>query len=183
MRSNSSKSEHHNSKEDNPIPLPPRDKNKALLTAKPRHTRKHPLIIPPTSFQATLDKVNCPAKSPLSQTNPFVRAEPTEPLYSNNIQDVAEKNSESVHFEEQIESNLNALDEIHAEVDVVDGICNDFDKINTEEDGSLTHHVSCEDLLKFANAKPLSRTRGNDSDEVRIMSKVLGKNVSMKLGN
>lgn len=41
-----------------------------------------------------------------------------------------------------------------------------------------THHVSCEDLRKFANTKPNSRTRGNDSDEVRIMLKVLGKDVS-----
>ncbi|XP_045470337.1 activated Cdc42 kinase-like isoform X2 [Harmonia axyridis] len=178
MRSNSSYSEQNNSsKEDNPIPLPPRDKSKALLTSKPRHTRKHPLIIPPTSFQTTLDKVNCTAKPPISQTNPFVRTK-SEPVYSNNVQGVIEKNTDSVHFEEQIESNLNALDEIPSEIDVVDGVCDDFARIKTEEDGSLTHHVSCEDLLKFANTKPLSRTRGNDSDEVRIMSKVLGKNVS-----
>ncbi|KAJ8971631.1 hypothetical protein NQ317_015907 [Molorchus minor] len=44
LHSNKPNPDHH---EENPIPLPPRDRNKALLAAKPRHTRKHPLIIPP----------------------------------------------------------------------------------------------------------------------------------------
>lgn len=151
---------HH--REENPIPLPPRDRNKVLLAAKPRHTRKHPLIIPPTSLQRTLDKVN-QISPPIEQfkTNP-------EPVYTNSTTHIQHKNHESIHFEEQIESNLNALDEIQQEqVDVVDGFKND------------DHHVSCEDLLKFANTKPSSRTRGNDSDEVRIMSKVLGNDVSI----
>ncbi|XP_056634677.1 activated Cdc42 kinase-like isoform X2 [Diorhabda sublineata] len=161
-------------KDENPIPLPPRDKSKALLAAKPRHTRKHPLIIPPTSLQRTLDKVNTVSPPPTSDAaNPFHK---TEPVYTNNSVIVG-KNTESQHFEEQIESNLNALDEIPAEQDVVDGeeiagdAKNDKEKIHS-------HHVSCEDLLKFANSKPQSRTRGNDSDEVRIMSKVLGKDVT-----
>ncbi|XP_055531298.1 activated Cdc42 kinase-like isoform X4 [Wyeomyia smithii] len=37
------------------------------------------------------------------------------------------------------------------------------------------NYVSCEDLLEFAE-KPKGRARGLESDEVRIMSKVLGKN-------
>ncbi|KAJ8971632.1 hypothetical protein NQ317_015908 [Molorchus minor] len=87
------------------------------------------------------------------------------------------KNPESQHFEEQIESNLNALDEIPVEQDVVD--CgSDFTDLRNEKEKIHSHHVSCEDLLKFANAKPSSRTRGNESDEVRIMSKVLGKDVT-----
>lgn len=88
---------------------------------------------------------------------------------------IVEKNHDSQHFEEEIESNLNALDEIPVEQDVVDG---DFESLKNEEEKIHSHHVSCEDLLKFANSKPSSRTRGNDSDEVRIMSKVLGKDVS-----
>ncbi|KAK9879558.1 hypothetical protein WA026_006628 [Henosepilachna vigintioctopunctata] len=178
IRSNSAFSDHQHAREDNPIPLPPRDKSKALLTAKPRHTRKHPLIIPPTSFQTTLDKVNCVSKPQMPQTNPFVKPNSSEPLYTNNVHSLVGKNSDSINFEEQIESNLNALDEIPQETDVVDGACQSFDKMKTEDDSNLSHHVSCEDLLKFANAKPSSRTRGNDSDEVRIMSKVLGKNVT-----
>ncbi|KAL1381406.1 hypothetical protein pipiens_000431, partial [Culex pipiens pipiens] len=39
------------------------------------------------------------------------------------------------------------------------------------------NYVSCEDLLEFAE-KPKGRARGLESDEVRIMSKVLGKNVN-----
>lgn len=160
------------SKEENPIPLPPRDKTKALLAAKPRHTRKHPLIIPPTSLQRTLDKVNT--------VSPPINHQPDlERIYANHVSHVAssEKNPESQHFEEQIESNLNALDEIPAEQDVVDGEA-DLNSSKSEEEKIHSHHVSCEDLLKFANSKPPSRTRGNDSDEVRIMSKVLGKEVS-----
>lgn len=88
---------------------------------------------------------------------------------------MVEKNPESIHFEAQIESNLNALDEIPQEQDVVDGIA----QMRVEDENKLSsHHVSCEDLLKFANTKPSSRTRGIDSDEVRIMLKVLGKDVS-----
>ncbi|XP_023030050.2 activated Cdc42 kinase-like isoform X1 [Leptinotarsa decemlineata] len=161
----------NNHKDENPIPLPPRDRNKILLTAKPRHTRKHPLIIPPTSLQRTLDKVNTVSPPPTSNRDPFVRP---EPVYTNNA---AEKNPESQHFEEQIESNLNALDEIPGEQDIVDGV-EGFVDLKADEEKIHSHHVSCEDLLKFANSKPPSRTRGNDSDEVRIMSKVLGKDVT-----
>uniref|UniRef100_A0AAR5P1S0 non-specific protein-tyrosine kinase n=2 Tax=Dendroctonus ponderosae TaxID=77166 RepID=A0AAR5P1S0_DENPD len=160
------------SKDENPIPLPPRDRNKTLLTSKPRHTRKHPLIIPPSSLQRTLDKVNTVSPPSHGVTDPFANQSNAEPLYSNNMVQIAEKNPDSLHFEEEIASNLNALDEIHSDHDVVDGV--DF---KGEDDKVQMHHVSCEDLLKFANAKPSSRTRGNDSDEVRIMSKVLGKDI------
>ena len=44
------------------------------------------------------------------------------------------------------------------------------------------HHVSCEDLLDFATdlkqAKPSYSQKEIDSDEVRIMQKVLSKDVS-----
>lgn len=38
-------------------------------------------------------------------------------------------------------------------------------------------HVSCEDLLEFST-KSQSKSRGQDSDEVRLMSKVLGKEMT-----
>lgn len=41
-----------------------------------------------------------------------------------------------------------------------------------------SNSVSCEDLLEFANRKPKGKERGVESDEVRIMTKVLGTNVS-----
>lgn len=45
--------------EDNPLPLPPRDRSTMQLNvSQKRHVRKHPLIIPATGVQRTLDKVN-----------------------------------------------------------------------------------------------------------------------------
>lgn len=45
--------------DDNPLPLPPRDRsNLQLNVAQKRHVRKHPLIIPATGIQRTLDKIN-----------------------------------------------------------------------------------------------------------------------------
>lgn len=41
-----STSSHSQAGEDNPIPLPPRDRSKPSFSNKPRHQRKHPLIIP-----------------------------------------------------------------------------------------------------------------------------------------
>ncbi|KAJ8669292.1 hypothetical protein QAD02_000551 [Eretmocerus hayati] len=47
------------STEDNPIPLPPRDRSKTLQpkSSLPRHQRKHPLIIPGGGLSRTLAKV------------------------------------------------------------------------------------------------------------------------------
>lgn len=53
----------------NPIPLPPRDRNKVLLTSVKRHVRKHPLIIPATGLQRTLSKVTTPVEE--KQPSPF----------------------------------------------------------------------------------------------------------------
>lgn len=44
----------------NPIPLPPRDRNKVLLANVKRHVRKHPLIIPGLGLQRTLNKITTP---------------------------------------------------------------------------------------------------------------------------
>lgn len=41
------------------------------------------------------------------------------------------------------------------------------------------NHVSCEDLLDFSNKKPKGKERGLESDEMRILSKVLGSKVSV----
>lgn len=49
----------------NPIPLPPRDRNKVLLTNVKRHVRKHPLIIPASGLQRTLNKVTTPVEEKL----------------------------------------------------------------------------------------------------------------------
>ena len=50
-------------------------------------------------------------------------------------------------------------------------ICDDTSMRRNED------HVSCEDLLEFST-KSQSKSRGQDSDEVRLMSKVLGKEMT-----
>lgn len=44
-----------------------------------------------------------------------------------------------------------------------------------------SNSVSCEDLLEFADNKPKGKDRGIESDEVRIMTKVLGTTVSNRI--
>lgn len=207
-----------------------------MLTSKARHTRKHPLIIPATSIQRTLEKVKVvtPEETntdPLEQqfTNNNIKLisdGKTEPFYinqrlvdSDTSIETPERDfdTESLHFEAQIDSDLAALDEIPTEDldtqitlpsnirnSVIDGTIgnkpvrrvygqanmkirsegvnrNEVECGTDEVDGVLHHnidHVSCEDLLEFADTKPSPRARGNESDEVRIMSKVLGPEVS-----
>lgn len=44
--------------ENNPLPLPPRDRNAKVNVPQKRHVRKHALIIPASGIQRTLNKVN-----------------------------------------------------------------------------------------------------------------------------
>ncbi|XP_071450901.1 activated Cdc42 kinase-like [Hetaerina americana] len=65
------------------------------------------------------------------------------------------------------------------DVDEVDGGAGDSQMLRNGD------HVSCEDLLEFACDGPnvrrtRGRARGVDSDEVRIMGKVLGKEISVE---
>ncbi|XP_018319586.1 activated Cdc42 kinase-like [Agrilus planipennis] len=173
-------------KEENPIPLPPRDRNKTLLTSKPRHTRKHPLIIPASAtLQRTLDKVSIVSSSPPIPSSVEPPSPPTNICSAEFNANGMKKSeycydTESNHFEARIDSELAALDHIPLEQDCVDAAADNLSNFTTEETEKKlrSHHVSCEDLLEFADAKPSSRARGNESDEVRIMSKVLGKDIS-----
>lgn len=207
-------------RDDNPIPLPPRDRTKPKPASKPRHTRKHPLIIPASSIQRTLNKVNVTTPEEVIQNLDFtgnpIKIIPdgkmlSEPSYINHNP----FDNHSIHFEAQIESELAALDHIEENnfkyannIDTVDGgpmkpysndkiislhlangggVSTNEDKpkntvTNKGVDVILRHntdHVSCEDLLEFADTKPSSKARGLESDEVRIMSKVLGIEVSV----
>ncbi|XP_063223749.1 activated Cdc42 kinase-like isoform X2 [Bacillus rossius redtenbacheri] len=154
----------------NPIPLPPRDRSKPLPPVKTRHQRKHPLIIPGGGMLAKMVEV----------------AEGREDgdALTNGCDASASPNGSAGHsaslddsFEQHIACQLEALDDIPEQ--------------GTEETlpspvvSMVRHsdHVSCEDLLEFACDTPnAKRTRGKahgtDSDEVRIMGKVLGSEVS-----
>lgn len=75
----------------------------------------------------------------------------------------------------------------HDDIGDVDDDDEDDDVIDANDDDQLTegklkdsNSVSCEDLLEFANKKPKGKERGIESDEVRIMTKVLGTNVSSR---
>lgn len=73
----------------NPIPLPPRDRNKVLLTNVKRHVRKHPLIIPASGLQRTLNKVKTPVEEKNAPTFPGVAIDEIDcglksPSYENN---------------------------------------------------------------------------------------------------
>lgn len=63
-------------------------------------------------------------------------------------------------------------------VDEIDGMPTSPASVSEGDLKKSLNYVSCEDLLEFAE-KPKGRARGLESDEVRIMSKVLGKNVSI----
>ncbi|EAT36899.1 AAEL011046-PA, partial [Aedes aegypti] len=61
-------------------------------------------------------------------------------------------------------------------VDEIDGMPTSPASVSEGDLKKSLNYVSCEDLLEFAE-KPKGRARGLESDEVRIMSKVLGKNI------
>jgi hypothetical protein len=65
----------------NPIPLPPRDRSRPLPPTKPRHQRKHPLIIPGGGVTRTLAKmveteVECARKEEVSPQSLGLQTEP-----------------------------------------------------------------------------------------------------------
>ncbi|XP_075990467.1 activated Cdc42 kinase-like isoform X3 [Anticarsia gemmatalis] len=72
------------------------------------------------------------------------------------------------------------VDDIDADIDLE--VITDESEEEANKAGALVKdckdHVSVEDLLEFADQKPCGRQRGVESDEVRIMSKVLKQQVS-----
>ena len=66
--------------EDNPIPLPPRDRSRPTPPTKPRHQRKHPLIIPGCGVSRTLAKMSEPEQEqPILEEEMPDQAESEEP--------------------------------------------------------------------------------------------------------
>lgn len=166
----------------NAIPLPPRDRSRPHLSvSKPRHQRKYPLIIPGSATR-TLAKLTNNQSEPTylgledenescesaDGSNSDTSAPVPAPAVVNESTSVADTCDS---FEERIACELDALDEI------------DEHRENDNITPPLREHVSCEDLLEFACDGPNVRrtqgkARGVDSDEVRIMGKVLGPKVS-----
>ncbi|XP_063838064.1 activated Cdc42 kinase-like [Ostrinia nubilalis] len=173
---------HQNFEQDsvNELPLPPRA-NKPKLVDKPRHIRKYPLLLPerearpadtgppvqprPIIYQ---NAVTQPKKHPAPKKGTDALDGPG-PSNINPFQDVAGPSwanpfdgyVEPVQFED--DSDSDGMAEAAAAQSLVRD-CSD--------------HVSVEDLLEFADQKPCGRQRGVESDEVRIMCKVLKQQVS-----
>ncbi|KAK6625965.1 hypothetical protein RUM43_006264 [Polyplax serrata] len=272
LRKDSTSSHSQLGEEDNPIPLPPRDRSKPSVSNKPRHQRKHPLIIP-QGCDMTADKhddvFHPPSGTVTTPTSVTPTLPPQHPLHNHTTVKPHEVDDS---FDQQIATELDALDNINTETDAVEeapvrqdsprdptsynhnGYANnehhhvdlaehflsrrlkrrdeDFCQVNgsvktkpnlrlkqkiaqlnqtasmyttdgtddgffgshltgacTTTEPERNHrepeetmrrhedHVSCEDLLEFS-AKSKSKSRGQDSDEVRLMSKVLGKEMT-----
>ncbi|RZF32206.1 hypothetical protein LSTR_LSTR004069 [Laodelphax striatellus] len=177
----------HEGNGNNSIPLPPRDRSKTLPAQKPRHQRKHPLIIPGSAARAVCAKLS-------DTTDPST----SEPVYLGLEEEPAGERDSSPENEEvanvQEEASASASADVplatnggqteNCESTFDDRLADALDRLEEEDDGlPLREHVSCEDLLEFACDGPnASRTRGKargiTSDEVRIMGKVLGPKVS-----
>ncbi|KAJ9589855.1 hypothetical protein L9F63_017010 [Diploptera punctata] len=175
----SDRSDDEEVQDENPIPLPPRDRSRPMPPTKPRHQRKHPLIIPGGGVSRTLAKMSEAELEDaiIEEMAPHylgVEAQPQTVLPTS--EDVCSEPDRSPprtaslddSFEQRIAHELAALDDIP-----------------TTGGEMIRHsdHVSCEDLLEFACDAPNARrtqgkARGVDSDEVRIMGKVLGPEVS-----
>ncbi|KAG1661241.1 Activated Cdc42 kinase-like [Nymphon striatum] len=185
-------SQNESNESDNPLPLPPRDRTKILPTYVPRQ-RKHPLVLAQAdsvekktneSFEDDDTGVETTQKQNSAETTETVENFVNESNESIKVSTSFRKktsltpppkpprtSSLDESFEKKIEAQIDSLDEIPDE----DAPCPPMQKHND--------HVSCEDLLDFALDKPNAkrtqgRSRGIDSDEVRIMIKVLAGGVS-----
>ena len=127
----------------NPLPLPPRDRTRPIVPTKPRHQRKHPLILPTNlpnqNRWAIGSDTNSNPESPMSPSvesngSPEVctlsAVPPAKPPRACNLDD---------SYDSQIASELEALDDMEEET------------ANSVTSGSSLYqskdHVSCEDLL------------------------------------
>uniref|UniRef100_A0A182PA13 non-specific protein-tyrosine kinase n=1 Tax=Anopheles epiroticus TaxID=199890 RepID=A0A182PA13_9DIPT len=71
---------------ENPIPLPPRDRNKTIPVNQKRHVRKYPLIIPAAGLQRTLNKVT--QVTPVDEkTNVFSITDTVDPAPTSELDD------------------------------------------------------------------------------------------------
>lgn len=156
--------------DNNPLPLPPRDRTRPIVPNKPRHQRKHPLIYP-----TNLPNPNRWAVSSEANSNPD---SPLSPPFSGNSGILPNEISLSSlppakppraacnlddSYDSQIASELEALDDMEEETN--QSVTSSSSLYQSKD------HVSCEDLLDFACDRPNSkRTRGpaqgTDSDEV-----------------
>ncbi|GAB1859003.1 non-specific protein-tyrosine kinase [Camponotus japonicus] len=126
--------------DENPIPLPPRDRSKTLQpkSSLPRHQRKHPLIIPGGGVTRTLAKMAV-ATSPVEDQvdGHFTLQNVNSPVAGTSLQDnysLEESINGPEEFEQRIDFELAALD-----------------SLPTEENRFRRCSVISEDLLEFSD--------------------------------
>lgn len=148
----------------NPLPLPPKDR-KGSVTSGKRHVRKNPLIMTSGAAASMARRLG-------EDGDEDVERPPSSNLRAKNTQKDLSPTNDA--FEEEIACSIDALDNIPESK-------YSSPKTSVESDAPVVgqynqDHVSCEDLLEFSPREERRRKerRGLESDEVRIMSKVLG---------
>ncbi|XP_022832892.1 tyrosine-protein kinase PR2 isoform X6 [Spodoptera litura] len=172
----------------NVLPLPPRT-TKPKLVDRPRHVRKYPLklvdepkpvTVPHTKQINIYQNTKSQSKDTTTSdeiksedvvdghkdTNPFLNA--PGPSGANPFGIYLKNEDDDTQLELNVGSDTDSEEETHTKL--AKGI------LSESKD-----HVSVEDLLEFADQKPCGRQRGVESDEVRIMSKVLKDEASQEL--
>ncbi|CAH2035510.1 unnamed protein product, partial [Iphiclides podalirius] len=171
----------------NELPLPPRT-TKPKLVDKPRHIRKYPLRLPDAQAAAQSasgeqngrliiyqNAVTCSMKERNGQTE---RGRAGGHGNGVDVFDGPERALARTNPFASVAGPASA-NPFNCYLETVAGDAErDAAKEGEQyfEEGSLVKdHVSVEDLLEFADQKPCGRQRGVESDEVRIMNKVLKK--------
>lgn len=170
----------------NVLPLPPRT-TKPKLVDKPRHVRRYPLKLveepkpvtvhqqrPLNIYQNTKTHSKDTTKPDESKSVDVVdTAKDTNPFIS--TPGTSGANPFGSYLDNEHDDDETELD-LHVESDT-----DSEEETHTKLAKESKDHVSVEDLLEFADQKPCGRQRGVESDEVRIMSKVLKDEASQEL--
>lgn len=167
--------------DNNPLPLPPRDRTRPTVPSKPRHQRKHPLIyptnLPNPNRWGVGNEGNSNPDSPLSPPSTGTMNLPSSSIEANLPSLPPAKPPRAAcnlddSYDSQIASELEALDDMEEETN--QSVTSSSSLYQSKD------HVSCEDLLDFACDRPNSkRTRGpaqgTDSDEVILCYNAVGR--------
>lgn len=116
-------------------------------------------------FRDAADGCTIVSSSSQPSSTPIVTTTPNRPIINQNRDNNVNDDNGNQHDDD--DDNDDDVDVEDDDIDAAEGKLKD------------SNSVSCEDLLEFANRKPKGKERGIESDEVRIMTKVLGSNVSI----
>ncbi|XP_013147489.1 PREDICTED: tyrosine-protein kinase PR2 [Papilio polytes] len=165
----------------NELPLPPRS-TKPKLIDKPRHIRKYPLKLPNANPNPeVLPKTNNEQNNQVIIYQNAITCTMKQKNVEENNQKICNQGVDVFDGPSRINFDTNPFtnrsgqrhpNPFNPPLTVTDN--EDVCTCPTIERKSLgKDYVSVEDLLEFADQKPCGRQRGVESDEVRIMNKVL----------